>query len=95
MDVCAQSAPPGIIRRPPAKNAHAAHAKPQVWLLAPTVLQMKCEDIVDLGHAALHQLLASVAEHTLDPALISYLTTMPPFAEWSAAEREVVSETCA
>ncbi|RUP04845.1 MAG: hypothetical protein EKK34_10750 [Mycobacterium sp.] len=59
---------------------------------------MNGEDVVDPGHAALQQLLASVAEHTLDPAnrdaLISYLTTMPPVAEWSAAEREVVSETC-
>lgn len=67
-------------------------------VLAPTVLQMNGEDVVDPCHAALQQMLASVAEHTLDPAkrdaLLSYLTTMPPLAEWSAAEREVVSETC-
>lgn len=78
------------MRRPPAKNAHAGRAKPQVSVLAPTVLQMNGEVFVDPGHAALQQLLASVAEHTLDPAkrdaLISYLTTMPPVAEWSAAD---------
>ncbi|MGE2817950.1 hypothetical protein ACQI5H_22815 [Mycobacterium heidelbergense] len=60
---------------------------------------MPDQDVVDPGDAALHELLASVAERTHDSLrrarILDYLITTPPLVEWSAEEREVLRQTCA
>lgn len=69
-----------------------------VSVTGPRVLQVQSDDVIDPGDAALHEFLALVAEQTNDPArrdqVIDFLMTMPPLAQWSAQERDILTETC-
>jgi hypothetical protein len=62
------------------------------------VVRMQDQDSVDPGDAALQELLASVAERADDllkkERLVDYLITMPPLAEWSVEQREMLAQTC-
>lgn len=59
---------------------------------------MQDQDAIDFGDAALQELLATVAERTGDPThkelLLDFLISMPPLAEWSAEDRELLAQTC-
>lgn len=53
---------------------------------------------MDTSDSVLQTLLASVAEHTHDPAkkafVLDFLLTMEPLAEWPEPELDVLIQTC-
>jgi hypothetical protein len=59
---------------------------------------MHDQDSVDPGDAALQELLTLVAEQIGDPdkkvAVLDFLISMPPLAEWSTDERGMLRGTC-
>ena len=58
---------------------------------------MEDRDASDSGDAALKELLTTVAERTTDPnhrkLLLDFLVDMPPLAEWSTTDREMLTHT--
>jgi hypothetical protein len=65
---------------------------------APTVDAMQDSDSVDPDDAALHRAFASLVEHIPDPAkkdaVIDFLMTARPLAEWSKEELDKLLEVC-
>lgn len=59
---------------------------------------MQDQDKVGTSDAVLRELLASVAEHTHDPAnkafVLDFLLTMEPLAEWPEPALDALSQTC-
>jgi hypothetical protein len=62
------------------------------------VPNVKSDDIVDPGDAAIQALLALIAENTHDhekcDRLIDYILTIPPLTEWPPDCREKLWKTC-
>lgn len=63
-----------------------------------TVSRMQDQDKVGTNDAVLQELLASVAEHTHDPAkkafVLDFLLTMEPLAEWPEQALDALTHTC-
>lgn len=70
-------------------------------LSGPTLIvrRMNDWDAIDSGDAALRELLATAAEHTVNPnhrkLLLDFLIDMPPLTEWSEMDRGMLTQTCA